>query len=444
MIKTVSDLMKAFSDEERKKLDGQYLTHAPTIGAMYEGLSRDILSRSIPEDLGLQVVTGFAYFADKLSGQLDCMLVRGSGENIPYTDNFKWHVKDVIAVLEVKKTLTADAISDSYEHLRDVYNLYIRYIEAEGENSPVELSWPRRVFSQITGIAAPDHDAVGTLSFDLETIYHTLVTEFICPARIVVGHHGWKKESTLRQQIASYVEGRTSNPFGMGVNSFPHQIIGGEFSLVKANGLPYTTTLLNGTWPFLLSTRHNFVRVMLEIIFSKIDAIFGTNIAFDDSIEQEAMASCLRGRAVKKEDKGGWEYTFDNVSEKSLKTRGHTYLWRPAQLTTSQHVVIARLCKVAKIDMTDKSFIQFAEGEPGGFAAFIQSLIDTRLVAKKGDHLVLTTVHCQAIVAPDGNFYAAENNSGQLTSWMAEIIGKPKEEWKMLVIRPGGDAGRDI
>ena len=51
MIKTVSDLMKAFSDEEKKKLDGQYLTHAPTIGAMYEGLSREILSRSIPEGL---------------------------------------------------------------------------------------------------------------------------------------------------------------------------------------------------------------------------------------------------------------------------------------------------------------------------------------------------------------------------------------------------------
>ena len=376
---------------------------------------------------------------DKLSGQLDCMLVRGNGDKIPYTSDFKWHVKDVIAVLEVKKTINPGALSDSYEHLRDVYSLYLQYIEAEG--GALDLSWPRRVFSQITGVAAPDHDAVGTLTFDLETIYHTLVTEFICPVRIVVGHHGGKNESTLRQNIANYVKSRTSNPFGMGVNSFPHQIVSGEFSLVKANGLPYTTKLLNGTWPFLLSTRHNFVRVMLEIIFSKIDAIFDTNIAFEDSIEQEAMASCLRGRAVKKEDKSGWEYTFDNVSEKALKTRGHTYLWRPALLTTSQHVVIEHLCKNSKIDMTAKDFIEFAEGEPGGFAGFVQSLIDTRLIARKGGNLVLTTVKCQAIIAPDGNYYAAENNFDQLTNWIAGIIGKQKEEWKILVIKSGGDAG---
>lgn len=438
MIKTVADLMKAFADEERKKLDIQKIAHAPTIGAMYEGLSREILTRTIPENLGLQVVKGFAYFDDKQSGQLDCMLVHGSGEKIPYTDDYRWHVKDVIGVLEVKKTLTESELSDSYTHLHDVYDLYLQCLKDGKVGGSVDLSWPRRVFSQITGIAAPDHDTVDDeLPFDLQNIYHTLVMEFISPVRIVVGHHGWKKESTLREHITKYVEGQISNPLGMGVNSFPHQIIGGEFSLVKANGFPYTTTLVDGKWPFLLSTRHNFVRIMLELLFSKIDALFGTELAFDNSIEQEAMASCLRGRAIKKDDKAGWEYTFDNITEKALKTRGHTYEWRPAQLTLAQHVIITQLCNKSKVDMTDKSFVEFAEKEPGGIAGFIQSLIDTRLVAKKGNHLVLTTVNCLGLIGPDGNFYAAENNTGQLMKWLEGIVGKPEDEWKTLVIKTG-------
>ena len=41
MIKTAADLLKAFTDAERAKLDGEELTHGPTIGAMYEGLTKE-------------------------------------------------------------------------------------------------------------------------------------------------------------------------------------------------------------------------------------------------------------------------------------------------------------------------------------------------------------------------------------------------------------------
>ena len=118
MIETIAQLLKAFSDHERAQLDAQRIEHGPTIGAMYEGLTRDILDRAIPPQLDLRVISGFAYFKDQLSGELDCMLVRGEGEQIPYTDKYRWHISNVIAVLEVKKTLTADDLADSYNHLR--------------------------------------------------------------------------------------------------------------------------------------------------------------------------------------------------------------------------------------------------------------------------------------------------------------------------------------
>lgn len=441
MIKSAAELLNAFSEAELKKLDAEKITHPPTIGAMYEGLTKETLCRAIPEGLGLRVLPGFAYFGDQLSGELDCMLVRGNGVEIPYTGKYKWHIKDVIAVLEVKKTLTADDLADSYNHLRGVSQLYSKYVESdEAKGVGFDLRWARRVFGQITGVQSPEHNEVDKLPFDLEMIYHTLVSEFIGPVRIVVGHHGWKKEKTLRDHIAKLCEDRLANPAGMGVGSFPQLIIGGEFSLVKANGFPYAPPLIKGMWPFLLSSSHNPLRILLELVYSKLDGLYGTNLTNDDSVEQEAMSPCLRARAVQKADLAGWEYMYDEISEASLKMRGASYSWEPTELTSAQFVVINRLCKGDRVSINDSEFIEFTAREPGGTDEFIKSLIATQLIARSGHDLVLTTVECLALISPDGRFFAGENNAGQVNYWLEHKIGVRSDDWKTLVVRVAGDA----
>ena len=42
MIRNIADIIKAFSDEEREKLDLFEGDHRPTIGAMHEGLTSAI------------------------------------------------------------------------------------------------------------------------------------------------------------------------------------------------------------------------------------------------------------------------------------------------------------------------------------------------------------------------------------------------------------------
>ncbi|WP_371800834.1 MULTISPECIES: DUF6602 domain-containing protein [unclassified Streptomyces] len=106
MIRTVADLLSGIIRDELPKLDDAPVKHAPTIGDMYEGLSSDVLNRALPDGLGLRVVSGFARDGHgRLSGQLDCMVVRGEGERLPYTDSYVWHVRDIVAVIEVKKNL---------------------------------------------------------------------------------------------------------------------------------------------------------------------------------------------------------------------------------------------------------------------------------------------------------------------------------------------------
>ena len=90
MITKVSDLLKGFIDEERRKLDQFSLTHGPTIGKMYEGLTSNVLNKAIPPVLDLKIVSGFIFDdTQAMTSQMDCMLVKRQGIQIPYTTDYK-------------------------------------------------------------------------------------------------------------------------------------------------------------------------------------------------------------------------------------------------------------------------------------------------------------------------------------------------------------------
>ncbi|MFI9629585.1 DUF6602 domain-containing protein [Streptomyces sp. NPDC052042] len=128
----MADLLSGILRDELPKLDNASVKHAPTIGDMYEGLSSALLSRALPDGLGLRVVSGFASDGrGRLSGQLDCMVVRGEGEKLPYTNAYVWHVKDIIAVVEVKKNLHSAELRDAFTHLNTVGEIEHAYYQSE-------------------------------------------------------------------------------------------------------------------------------------------------------------------------------------------------------------------------------------------------------------------------------------------------------------------------
>ncbi|MCC6543180.1 MAG: hypothetical protein IT392_01605 [Nitrospirae bacterium] len=151
MLRNVAQLLDGFLNEEKRKLDEYNLKHGSTIGKMYEGLTADVLDRAIPEILGLQIVSGVIFDNTcQMTGEIDCMLVKGDGETIPYTNSFKWHVKDVIAVLEVKKTLYSNDLSDAFVHLRGVLDSYYRYIQVGVAEGNIDISPAHKAFAQTT------------------------------------------------------------------------------------------------------------------------------------------------------------------------------------------------------------------------------------------------------------------------------------------------------
>src|SRR5438105_1073518 len=115
MISTLANLLQGIREAEAKKLGDIDIRHGPTIGDMYEGLTRDILDRAIPPSLDLQLVEGFVEGVNgEQSNQTDIMLVKGKGRPVPYTDSMIWDIRNVLAVIEVKKTLYGDDLADAF------------------------------------------------------------------------------------------------------------------------------------------------------------------------------------------------------------------------------------------------------------------------------------------------------------------------------------------
>jgi len=413
-------------ERERLVLDASPVKHAPTIGSMYEGLSQDLLLRSVPAGIELQVVGGFITDGGELqSGQIDCMLVKGEGEPVPYTSLFRWHVKDVVAVFEIKKTLYADRMAEAFEHLREVQDVEASYNQTllkSASDDVIDLTSVDRAFAQTTEIMPPPYDAIDTLPDELEAIYHTLVGEHFGPLRVVIGFHGFKSEQAFREALFDYLRENTGKS-GFGVHSFPQLIVSGDFSMVKANGDPYSVALTDeGWWPFYFSTAVNPVLMILELLWTRLEREHSVGMPWGDDLEIEVPHAFLLARAGRHDDgRRGWNYKFVNSRKSNLEALGDTEPWEPSFLSEAQFFIISLLGRDQPVILQDAGLLKFLAGMGVTDAAeFWEELLDTRLVARTSDgtRLVLIDVECQTAFLPDGRIVAADANSGRLLAWV--------------------------
>jgi Domain of unknown function (DUF6602) len=119
MLRTVAELLEAFLEKEVARLDLLKITHPPTIGAVFEGLTRTVLNLALPLEPTLSIVSGLARAVDgSLTDELDAMLVTGEGEDIPYDGKKIYPIDQVLAVVEVKKNLYTCDLAAGHENLR--------------------------------------------------------------------------------------------------------------------------------------------------------------------------------------------------------------------------------------------------------------------------------------------------------------------------------------
>lgn len=428
MIRKVADILHALIAKESKKLEEFDIKHAPTIGDMYEGLSAKILEKSIPEDLDLKITNGFIFDGSNTqTGQIDCMLVKGEGIKIPYTQSYKWHIKDVIAVFEIKKNLYSKELIDSFFHLREVSHSYSRYLFDDENTSEQEFEISRayNTFSKLTGIYAPEFHERNQLSEGNQLIYHTLITELLSPIRIVLGYSGFKSEFSLREAFVDFIEQQGIKQ-GFGIPSFPHLITCMNHSLVKMNGYPYIAPFENEEWDFYTSTSENPLLVLLELIWTKLSYVYKVGMPWGDDLETERFNKFMSAKAVTESNRKGWFYRYTKLSNKSLKVDSKRRLWEPVELNSAQFTIINNLCADVDEYIDNKDFIKFVEESGFTVKDFVDDLLKTGLIALDGCEIKLITKNCQCVITPDGKLYATDDVDGRLTLWITEKITNSK------------------
>ncbi|MUO85210.1 hypothetical protein [Agrobacterium vitis] len=88
MIRWIGELLAQLRKAEADRLDKRDIRHAPTIGAMYEGVTKYLLNKAIPDGLDLKIVSGFVIDGKGGSGT-GTRLVDGSVRQLDGTYEFQ-------------------------------------------------------------------------------------------------------------------------------------------------------------------------------------------------------------------------------------------------------------------------------------------------------------------------------------------------------------------
>lgn len=415
----ITSLAAALRDlmvKEATRLDGEDITHGPTIGAMYEGLTRDILDRVVPSSLDLQIVSGFAEGHDgTLSPQLDVMLVTGVGRALPYGAGYVWPIDKVIAVLEVKKNLYGADLADAFLKLRAVMHIHVAKLRT---NRSLDLRSSFHAYAMLTGRYLRTWEEVQALPQEQRYIFYALMDEQTAPVRAVIGYHGYANEHSLRQGLIDYLESILTTPQGFGITSFPNLIASRQNSILKLNGQPYIVPTDNDWWPAVASNDENPLRLLIELIWTRLSNEFEAAMPGDDSLMVERLAPLISARLQQDGARLGWQYRFEPIGRRALE-EGKAHGWEPGAVTEDEYVFLNVLASAGDLDIRDEDFVGYAAKHGFDPDALVRSLVERRIIAWSGPRTVrLIDVRPLATTfLPDGRVVASSEHD-MLDLWL--------------------------
>jgi hypothetical protein len=428
MIRTLADFVDRLRAAEEMKLETfSYVDHAPMIGSMYEGLTRDILDRALFADLDLRVVTGKLRDPDgRLSRQLDAMVVVGEGERLPHTPYYIYPLTQVLVVVEVKKTLYGDELADAYVNIQSVGHELDPFALA-GDDMAFERASVRRferAFRLVAQRDLPGDGDLESLGFEREMLAQALLREAVLPVRIVLGYSGYKTEVGLRDGFVNYLEKVVTDGqrAGYGPTNFPNLIACGRHALVKTNGMPYaaTHTGMADEWLLYCSVADRPNTLLLEVIWTRLASQFDLPASiFGEDLELERLNPLLFGRPMRRDDRAGWFYREFPMSAEELS--GPSVVeWAPMRLTIQEASLLRILGARGAIDTAGPTFGGYIADVGDASARVFLDRVRLEGIAAVDEKGVLRnlTDQCMVVMLPDGSIVAGENSTGRLTRWV--------------------------
>ncbi|PZR16203.1 MAG: hypothetical protein DI539_17890 [Flavobacterium psychrophilum] len=422
MIETVSDFLASFKKYALSKIekDDSDVKHTVAIGDNFEGLTAELVSKAIFKGFNLKMVERSFIYNDKgdLSDEMDCLLVVGDGQKMSFANRYKYHVKDVIAVFQVKKTLYSKDLYESHQNLRSVLDV------SEGaEIEPFVSELHRTAYRSITLKQLPSRERMERFSEREYFIYDYVRKEALSPLRIVIGYYGFTTEYGLREGfVKKMTELTKSGPvLGFGPDSFPSLIICGDSTIIKNTGMPMAVPLTDKDFYFeiLTSSSGRPMNNLLELVWTRLSFKFGISSSiFGNDFDTEAVHSFLSCREKRIDDeKMGWEFNYLQLSRKALAKPLVQIKWEPTKINKAEFILLDVLSKKGIIDIKhDQHFLKFLNDENLSLSTLTKRLLDSRIIYIDENQVGLL-VNELLIVSSEEGFFAGENGNGRMTSY---------------------------
>lgn len=423
MINTIADLLEKLRDAEKEKIQQLKLTHRPTIGNNYEGLTASLLEKAVFKDLNLKVIcNSFILTPSGRSSEMDIMIIEGEGKKYPYSEQYDVSFKQVLAVIQVKKKLNKRQLGEAYFNLREVYNA------AELDEFP---AYSQRMFRDAyRGICGEDvflrgRERKAFSSGTKELIYHLLRIESILPARIVFGYEGYKSEYSLRKGFLEFLNDYKSDEkqgySGFGPVNFPDLIINRDYSIIKSTGMPFVGKMIGYQWPFLVTSSTQPLLKMLEVIWTRLSYRYNLPMSiFGEDLDIDALSALTLANIVNVGGQRGWNYEAVELAKVDLEKRKNITRWEPVYLDDAQAFIVAELCLYGTISIREIENHLISSDSVMKISEFLDSLYATGLIFEENEKLHLLTDECQVAYVPNIGYVAADNKSGRLSRWVKQ------------------------
>ncbi|MFJ4085394.1 DUF6602 domain-containing protein [Pseudomonas psychrophila] len=417
----LSELLKKIRDREKVVLDEHQIKHAPTIGKMYEGLTKELLNQSKLDEYGVKVVSGFMQVGEEQSVQIDCMIVIGEGVPVPKTDEFTYPTHQVLAVIEVKKNLMATEMADAYDHLNDTLRLSkLDYQRQEDENT-LEFSTarPAAEYMCLFGEPAPRYEESRSLPFHKRAVYHTLVRERLTPVRIAIGYNGFKSEQNFRNSINRFYDNKV-NKQGYGVINMPNLMISDGFSVIKTNGLPYQGfwSELDG-WGWLASSSSNPFLLILELLYDRIELALGVTVDRGPDLQEEVLHPLMLAKPVQTEQGMGWSYMV--LTAKVPKDEPQSREWTPLEISSFQKDLLALVHEHGELSNDDPTLTNFKKQHTiEDIHGLVQPLLEARFLLSSNGTLSVGPTDL-AVAKVGEQWYCGNDAGGRFKQWITRL-----------------------
>jgi len=428
MISTVADFLEEFKAVALSKIemDGSDIIHRPTIGNIYEGLTSEILKNAIFKNLNLKIVQNSFTYNDngEISDEIDCLLVVGNGLNIPFTNQFKYHIKDVIAVFQVKKNLYGKDIDDSHKNL-----LSIIQVSKPREPDSFVGELLRDAYKLLTSSRIPSREKRAVFTDRENIIYHTLMMEAYYPLRIVIGYFGYMDEYGLREGFINKLEDKIASGSvnGYGPGSFPNLYICGKNSIIKNNGMPIGYPFLKEEfyWPILISTNEKPYYYLLELIWTRLTYKFNLSseiIGDDFHLDQAHKFLSCKEKKIN-ENTWAWEYRYDESGREHLTKPLVAKPWTPLEVSIPECQIINKIGRLGAVNLkNDTNLLEYLSSNNIILEDLIERLVKNRILYFDNDKVNLLIDEPLIITSSDGKLYVGENKSGEMANYFRKQI----------------------